>query len=180
MSEVPEGMNLPAFARKPPRPTVTLTLTRDGVNGVEVLLGRRAESMRAFPGYWAFPGGGVSRTDHEGESFVQNTTSGSTSSVVAVVREMTEELGAVPNGHSVSVIDVELRKDILDDKLAFINALKEGNISLDTSGLRHISSRTTPPFGPMQFENTFFHLHIEIKNSILQRICRLSSLLLNG
>ena len=26
--------------------------------------------------------------------------------------------------------------------------------------LRHISSRTTPPFGPMQFENTFFHLHI--------------------
>ena len=67
MSEVPEGVNLPAFARKPPRPTVTLTLTRDGVDGVEVLLGRRAESMRAFPGYWAFPGGGVSRTDHEGE-----------------------------------------------------------------------------------------------------------------
>ena len=74
MSEVPEGVNLPAFARKPPRPTVTLTLTRDGSNGVEVLLGRRAESMRAFPGYWAFPGGGVSRTDYEGESFVQNTT----------------------------------------------------------------------------------------------------------
>ena len=160
MSEVPEGVNLPAFARKAPRPTVTLTLTRDGKNGVEVLLGRRAESMRAFPGYWAFQGGGVSRTDHEGEAFVQNTTSASTSSVVAVVREMSEELGAVPNGSSVSVIDVELRKNILTDKSAFINALKDGTISLDTSGLRHISSRTTPPFGPMQFENTFFHLHI--------------------
>ena len=160
MSEVPEGVNLPAFARKPPRPTVTLTLTRDGPDGVEVLLGRRAESMRAFPGYWAFPGGGVSRTDREGESFVQNTTSGSTSSVVAVVREMTEELGVVPNGSSVSVIDIDLRKTILEDKLAFINALKEGNIALNTSDLRHISSRTTPPFGPMQFENTFFHLHI--------------------
>lgn len=160
MSEVPEGVNLPAFARKAPRPTVTLTLTRDGPDGVEVLLGRRAESMRAFPGYWAFPGGGVSRTDHEGEAFVQNSTSGSSSSVVAVVREMSEELGAVPNGSSVSVIDVELRKNILTDKSAFINALKDGTISLDTSGLRHISSRTTPPFGPMQFENTFFHLHI--------------------
>ena len=160
MSEVPEGVNLPAFARKAPRPTVTLTLTRDGENGVEVLLGRRAESMRAFPGYWAFPGGGVSRTDHEGEAFVQNSTSGSSSSVVAVVREMSEELGAVPNGSSVSVIDVELRKNILTDKSAFINALKDGTITLDTSGLRHISSRTTPPFGPMQFENTFFHLHI--------------------
>ena len=160
MSEVPEGVNLPAFARKAPRPTVTLSLTRDGENGVEVLLGRRAESMRAFPGYWAFPGGGVSRTDHEGEAFVQNTTSASTSSVVAVVREMSEELGAVPNGSSVSVIDVELRKNILTDKSAFINALKDGTITLDSSGLRHISSRTTPPFGPMQFENTFFHLHI--------------------
>ena len=160
MSEVPEGVNLPAFARKAPRPTVTLTLTRDGENGVEVLLGRRAESMRAFPGYWAFQGGGVSRTDHEGEAFVQNTTTGSTSSVVAVVREMSEELGAVPNGSSVSVIDVDLRKNILADKSAFINALKDGTIALNTSELSHISSRTTPPFGPMQFENTFFHLHI--------------------
>ena len=160
MSEVPEGVNLPAFARKPPRPTVTLTLTRDGPDGVEVLLGRRAESMRAFPGYWAFPGGGVSRTDHEGEAFVQNTTSGSTSSVVAVVREMSEELGVVPNGSSITVVDAGLRKTILEDKLAFNNALKQETLVTNTSELRHISSRTTPPFGPMQFENTFYHLHI--------------------
>ena len=160
MSEVPEGVNLPAFARKPPRPTVTLTLTRDGPDGVEVLLGRRAESMRAFPGYWAFPGGGVSRTDREGEAFVQNTTSGSTSSVVAVVREMSEELGVVPNGSSITVVDAGLRKAILEDKLAFINALKQEMLVTNTSELRHISSRTTPPFGPMQFENTFYHLHI--------------------
>ena len=160
MSEVPEGVNLPVFARKPPRPTVTLTLTRDGPDGVEVLLGRRAESMRAFPGYWAFPGGGVSRTDHEGEAFVQNTTSGLTSSVVAVVREMSEELGVVPNGSSITVVDAGLRKTILEDKLAFINALKQETLVTNTSELRHISSRTTPPFGPMQFENTFYHLHI--------------------
>ena len=160
MSEVPEGVNLPAFARKPPRPTVTLTLTRDGPDGVEVLLGRRAESMRAFPGYWAFPGGGVSRTDHEGEAFVQNTTSSSTSSVVAVVREMSEELGVIPNGSSITVVDPGLRKTILEDKLAFINALKQETLVANTSELRHISSRTTPPFGLMQFENTFYHLHI--------------------
>ena len=160
MSEVPEGVNLPVFARKPPRPTVTLTLTRDGPDGVEVLLGRRAESMRAFPGYWAFPGGGVSRTDREGEAFVQNTTSGSTSSVVAVVREMSEELGVVPNGSSIIAVDAGLRKAILEDKLAFINALKQETLVTNTSELRHISSRTTPPFGPMQFENTFYHLHI--------------------
>ena len=58
------------------------------------------------------------------------------------------------------MIDVNLRKNILEDKMAFINALKDREIALNTSELRHISSRTTPPFGPMQFENTFFHLHI--------------------
>ena len=83
--------------------------------------------MRAFPiGYWAIierwiPGGGVSEKmvhssrmiDHgdEGESFVQNTTSGSTSSVVAVVREMTEELGVVPNGGNGEEIPFEYVND---------------------------------------------------------------------
>ena len=63
MSEVPEGVDLSGFARKPPRPTATMTLTRDGPNGPEVLLGLRSETMAAFPGYWAFTGGGVSRVD---------------------------------------------------------------------------------------------------------------------
>jgi ADP-ribose pyrophosphatase YjhB (NUDIX family) len=38
-------------------------ITRDGEDGVEVLLGHRADTMPSFPGYWAFPGGGVSRVD---------------------------------------------------------------------------------------------------------------------
>ena len=85
MSEVPEGVNLPVFARKTPRPTVTLTLTRDGENGVEVLLGRRSETMRAFPGYWAFPGGGVSRSDIEVTRFISNNSGAQDSAIVAVV-----------------------------------------------------------------------------------------------
>ena len=56
MSEVPEGVDLSGFVRKPPRPTATMTLTRDGPNGPEVLLGLRSETMAAFPGYWAFTG----------------------------------------------------------------------------------------------------------------------------
>ena len=50
MSEVPEGVDLSGFVRKPPRPTATMTLTRDGPNGPEVLLGLRSETMAAFPG----------------------------------------------------------------------------------------------------------------------------------
>ncbi len=63
MSEVPEGMSLGPQQRRPPRPTATMTMTRDGEGGIEVLLGLRSETMVAFPGYWAFPGGGLSRVD---------------------------------------------------------------------------------------------------------------------
>ena len=151
MSEVPEGVNLPAFARKAPRPTVTLTLTRDGVDGVEVLLGRRSETMRAFPGYWAFPGGGVSRSDKEVARFISNNSGAQDSAIVAVVREMSEELGVVPSGNALQPVDSALRERILTDKKAFLTAISSEAIVTDTSCLRHISSRTTPPFGPVQF-----------------------------
>ena len=38
MSEVPSGLNMPDIQRRPPRPTATLMVTRDGDEGVEVLL----------------------------------------------------------------------------------------------------------------------------------------------
>ena len=63
MSEVPAGVSITELNRKPPRPSATLMITRDGDDGVEVLLGQRCETMPSFPGYWAFPGGGVSRVD---------------------------------------------------------------------------------------------------------------------
>ena len=160
VSELPEGLKLPDANTSNIRRSASVILSREAYGEHEVLLGHRVSELASFPDYWAFPGGGVSRSDHEGEAFVQNTTSGSTSSVVAVVREMSEELGVVPNGSSITVVDAGLRKTILEDKLAFINALKQETLVTNTSELRHISSRTTPPFGPMQFENTFYHLHI--------------------
>ena len=63
MSEVPKGVNFAPVPRRSARPTATMTLTRDGPEGVEVLLGKRSRTMRAFPNYWAFPGGGVSSVD---------------------------------------------------------------------------------------------------------------------
>ena len=49
MSEVPSGVSMPDFERKPPRPSATLMITRDGDDGVEVLLGQRCETMPSFP-----------------------------------------------------------------------------------------------------------------------------------
>ncbi|MEC8167410.1 MAG: hypothetical protein VX052_00185, partial [Candidatus Thermoplasmatota archaeon] len=93
MSEVPEGVNLNARERGAPRPTATMTLTRDGPSGVEVLLGLRSPTMRAFPSYWAFPGGGVSRVDHAAVEALPALAGPEAAAIACIMREMSEELG---------------------------------------------------------------------------------------
>ncbi|MFL2985425.1 MAG: NUDIX domain-containing protein [Candidatus Poseidoniaceae archaeon] len=93
MSEVPSGVSMPDFERKPPRPSATLMVTRDGDDGVEVLLGQRCETMPSFPGYWAFPGGGVSRVDKPASEVI-----GISVQHCAILRELVEELGLAPQG----------------------------------------------------------------------------------
>ena len=44
---------------RPPRPSASVMLRRGG----EILVCHRVSSVPAFPDYWAFPGGGVSRVD---------------------------------------------------------------------------------------------------------------------
>ena len=38
--------------------------------------------------------------------------------------------------------------------------MANGTPAVDLRGMRVISQRTTPPFGPMQFDNTFLHVHL--------------------
>ena len=97
MSEVPEGVSFQDMERKAPRPTATMTMTRDGPNGVEVLLGLRSETMVAFPGYWAFPGGGLSRVDAAAVEQLEGFDIDESKAVACILREMSEELGLAPS-----------------------------------------------------------------------------------
>ena len=94
MSEVPAGLDLSGVTRRPPRPTVTMTVTRDGPDGLEVLLGLRSPTMRAFPQTWAFPGGGVARGEAEAFASADLPTVGDAHDLArfAGAREMAEEL----------------------------------------------------------------------------------------
>ena len=154
MSEVPSGLSMPNLERRPPRPSATLMITRDGDEGVEVLLGQRSESMPSFPGYWAFPGGGVSRVD---------TTASETMGIpvhhCAILRELVEELGLAPENGKLVTVDENFRGMVVDDKTNWFPLALDGDIPSDITGLRIVSLRTTPPFGPMRFENTFLHIH---------------------
>ena len=159
MSELPEGVDLSGFVRKPPRPTATMTLTRDGPNGPEVLLGLRSETMAAFPGYWAFTGGGVSRVDSAAvESFsVLDVEHGK--AIACILRETCEELGLAPNGDHVISIDEGARIDVIKDKSNWLPHAEDCKIPLNVDNIRILGHRITPPFGPIQFDNAFIHFH---------------------
>ena len=162
MSEVPAGMDLSGVSRRPPRPTVTTTVTRDGPEGLEVLLGLRAPTMRAFPQTWAFPGGGVARGEAEAFAATDLPSVGDEHDVArfAGAREMAEALGWWWDGQRLQVLDAAFRAALLSDRTAWTRAMANGTPAVDLRGMRVISQRTTPPFGPMQFDNTFLHVHL--------------------
>ena len=77
MDELPEGVELPAANVATPRPSASLIVSRMNGNMGEILLCHRVSEVPAFPDFWAFPGGGVSRTDRrlseENPDSVSNT-----------------------------------------------------------------------------------------------------------
>ncbi len=160
MSEVPEGVELPASARGTPRPTATMTLTRDGPEGVEVLLGLRAKTMRAFPNYWAFPGGGVSSVDRAAVEAIPALAGPEAASIACIMREMSEELGLVPSDSGAALMEPTARLAIVEDKKQWLPLALEGAFPVDRTQIRTLSHRITPPFGPVQFDNAFLHLHL--------------------
>ena len=154
MSEVPSGLEMPNIERRPARPSATLMITREGDEGVEVLLGNRSESMPSFPGYWAFPGGGVSRVDSTASEIL-----GISVQHCAILREVVEELGLAPHGGKMVAVEDDFRSMVVEDKSNWFPLALDGDIPCETEGIRVISMRTTPPFSPMRFENTFLHIH---------------------
>ena len=81
-------MDVPRAKPSPPRRSASVMLRR----GNEILLCHRVSTVPAFPDYWAFPGGGVSRLDRD--------------SLFALCREMVEEVGLTPQ---MTHVDANLR-----------------------------------------------------------------------
>ena len=95
MDELPEGVELPAANVATPRPSASLIVSRMNGNIGEILLCHRVSEVPAFPDFWAFPGGGVSRTDRklaeENPDWLANTHNPVTS--ITLLRELVEEIG---------------------------------------------------------------------------------------
>ena len=147
---------------RPPRPSASVMLRR----GDEILICHRVSSVPAFPDYWAFPGGGVSRVDQAAlashpEWFPHRDTD-ERAALVALFREMVEEVGITPGENGLEILDDKLRSRILNDKKEWVLAVEAGQINPDDTGFTVISERTTPPFGPLRFRNHFFTMECEV------------------
>src|SRR5579875_2888191 len=73
-----------------PRPAASLVLIRDGEGGVEVLVGRRPDTLRAFPGATVFPGGKLEAVDRAWPGAADDLL---LASAYAALRETFEETG---------------------------------------------------------------------------------------
>ena len=93
-----------AGGERPPRPAATIVVVRDGAQGLEVLLSRRAERGDHNSGAWVFPGGIVENHDALAHAAVAGlddvdaskrlgVASGGLDYYVAAIRECFEESG---------------------------------------------------------------------------------------
>ena len=153
---------------RPPRPSASVMLRR----GEEILVCHRVSSVPAFPDYWAFPGGGVSRVDQatlaSNPAWFPERDEDERAALVALLREMVEEVGLTPGSDGIEVVDENLRARILEDKGYWSKAADSGEILVNGNGFTVISERTTPPLAPLRFRNHFFTMECDVEPILIE------------
>ena len=163
MDEAPQGLNIPRGRVAKPRQSVSILLTRDGKNGVEVLLAHRIPTLRAFADFWSLPGGGIKDFDNKtGNKLasLENVEKEWKGTMAAILRETAEEVGLAIGESSVERVSMRLRHSIIENPDQWANAVDSNQIPASGNMISHIGTRTTPPFAPLRFCNRFMHAHM--------------------
>lgn len=151
----------PTRRNPPPVSAVTeaasVLLTR-GPNSPEVFVVRRAEALRFFGGFHAFPGGKV----HADDALCLPGASPLDVRRVAAVRELFEETGVLlarraDGSFPVAGPELEpIRRDFLEDRRCFSEFLASAALAVWPDDLVSVGSLVTPPFTTMRFDTAFF------------------------
>ena len=140
--------------------------------GDEILVCHRVSTVPAFPDYWAFPGGGVSRVDQaalaSNPAWFPERDEDERAALVALLREMVEEVGLTTGSDGIEVVDENLRARILEDKGYWSKAADSGEILVNGNGFTVISERTTPPLAPLRFRNHFFTMECDVEPILIE------------
>ncbi|MEM7353394.1 MAG: MBL fold metallo-hydrolase [Acidobacteriota bacterium] len=173
---------------KPPRSSAAVVPWRlDEAGEVEVYWVRRSPTMRFMGGFYAFPGGGLARSDAavpvaappdgaSGTTFCDAEPGMDAARreqlgpdlapglVACTLRELFEETGlllANPASEATPIDTQELpaqRQRLLDKQIDFAGMIEEQGWQLDASPLVFAGRWLTPPLAPMRFDNRFFLL----------------------
>jgi 8-oxo-dGTP pyrophosphatase MutT (NUDIX family) len=142
-----------------PRHAASLVLLRDGVDGLEVLMGRRPLTARFMPGVYVFPGGGVEADDFRFRSsrpLPGHVTARLTRKAEpalahalawAALRETWEETGLMFGcpGAAEGAVDCEA-----------LSAFTASGLTPDLAGLDYLMRAVTPRYAPIRFNTRFF------------------------
>ncbi|HXG10149.1 MAG TPA: MBL fold metallo-hydrolase [Gemmataceae bacterium] len=131
----------------------SVLLTR-GPGSQEVFVVRRAEPLRFFGGFFAFPGGKVDPADAALLPASPRRAS--------AARELFEETGVLlardPGGSfPVAGADLRyLRRALIEGRLSFGEILKQLGLTLRADDLTFVGTLVTPPFASFRFDTAFF------------------------
>lgn len=162
-----------------PRPAATVMLLRDGTEGLEVLLLRRASSTPFVPGAHVFPGGAVDEADlpDEASDVVRGRTAdeadrllgvdgGGRAFFLAAVRECLEEAGIVlarrADGSPVTGEDPlfdqlpALRIALEAETRTLVDVLVEHDLHIALDDLAYVARWITPEPSPRRYDARFF------------------------
>lgn len=168
------------------RPSAAVVPWRRDPNGkLEIYWVRRAATLRFMAGWWAFPGGGVNRSDsgiavHEVPRGIECTPPESAADddddagplapnnaeglAAAAIRELFEETGilaAVRDGRAAAAAPSraelgELRRRLLERQISFPQMADQLALRPDAGRLVFAGRWTTPAFSAIRFDNRFF------------------------
>lgn len=169
-----------ATQEKPPVPSATVTLVRDGGHGLEVLMMERNLKSVFVPGNYVYPGGAVDAPDAASAAFelcaglddalasaLLGVASGGLAYWVAAIRESFEEAGLLLAYDSGGGIVELIRDEVIERFSAHRRAVDEGSRTLAAivgeEGLRiaadqlvYFSHWITPVGGPRRYDTRFF------------------------
>jgi glyoxylase-like metal-dependent hydrolase (beta-lactamase superfamily II)/8-oxo-dGTP pyrophosphatase MutT (NUDIX family) len=129
-----------------------------GPGAHELFLVRRADGLRFFGGFHAFPGGRVHRGDREHPA----GTDAVAAARGAAARELFEETGVLlarrpdrtfpPSDDALAAA----RRDLLAETVTWPGVLAALGAAVDPGDLRYAGSLVTPAFAPVRFDTAFF------------------------
>ncbi len=143
-----------------PRDAAAVVLLKQGTSAEnpEICCVKRHANLSFLPGWHAFPGGKLEKSDYEIE--VKNCADKNLAAlIVCAAREAFEETGVLLSKGGDKLTRgqrASLHDDLCSGRETFAEILKNWDLWLDAEDFRFVGTWITPPFSPVRFKTRFF------------------------